>query len=301
MRVVMNITLKQIRAFVTVAKSNSFAQACEILHLSQPALSISIKNLEATVGGPLFVRSTRSVALTPEGEDFFPIAKKMLVDWDDAFTDLTNLFSLNRGKLTVAAMPSFASSELPAQLQKFKEIYPKINIKVHDVIAEDTVNMVRNGQVELALTFDPDEADYLNFEPLFTDNFILALQNKHPLLEHDVITWEMVSQYPFITLQRPSSIRQLIEESLSEENIDLNIEFEANQLATIGQMVSINLGVSAMPSLCKTQLQAQGVICKPLTSPSISRRVGIVTCKRNPLSSAAKAFIEIMKKEYLSA
>lgn len=56
----MNITLKQIRAFVTVAKSNSFAQACEILHLSQPALSISIKNLESTVGGPLFVRSTRS-------------------------------------------------------------------------------------------------------------------------------------------------------------------------------------------------------------------------------------------------
>jgi len=65
--------------------------------------------------------------------------------------------------------------------------------------------------------------------------------------------------------------------------------------------VAINLGVSAMPSLCKTQLQAQGVICKPLTQPPISRRVGIVTCKRNPLSSAAKAFIEIMKREYSSA
>lgn len=296
----MNVTLKQIRAFVTVAKSSSFAEACEILHLSQPALSISIKNLESTVGGPLFIRSTRSVSLTPEGEDFFPVAKNLLINWDDAFSDLGNLFSLNRGKLTVAAMPSFASSELPAQLQIFKASFPKINIKLHDVIAEDAVNMVRNGQVELALTFDPDEADYLHFEPLFTDNFIIALPQKHPLLKHDVITWQMVSQYPFITLQRPSSIRQLLETSLSVENIDLNIEFEANQLATIGQMVSINLGISAMPSLCRTHLQAQGVVCRPLTSPSISRGVGIVTRTRYPLSSAAKAFIDIIKNEYHS-
>jgi len=294
----MNITLKQIKAFVTVASCNSFAEACEILHLSQPALSISIKNLESVVGGALFVRSTRSVALTPEGETFFPVAKKLLVEWDDAFTDLTNLFSLHRGKLAVAAMPSFASSELPFQLQRFKHKYPKINVKVHDVIAEDAVNMVRNGQVELALTFDPEEADYLQFEPLFTDNFIIALPPKHPLLEHDVITWEMVAKYPFITLQRPSSIRQLLEESLSDDNISLMVEFEANQLATIGQMIAINLGISAMPSLCTTQLQAQGVICKPLVSPAISRRVGIVTRKRYPLSSAAAAFIQIMKEKY---
>ncbi len=294
----MNATLKQIRAFVMVAKSNSFAEACEILHLSQPALSISIKNLESIVGGALFIRSTRSVSLTPEGEAFLPIAQNLLVNWDDAFNDLNNLFSLNRGKLTLASMPSFASSELPAQLQKFKASYPKINIKVHDVIAEDAVHMVKNGQVELALTFDPDEEDYLNFEPLFTDTFVIALPEKHELLKHDHITWTMVAKYPFIMLQRPSSIRHLIDNALKDENIDLNVELEANQLVTIGQMVSINLGISAMPSLCKTQLQAQGIVCRSLTQPTISRRVGIVTRTRYPLSSAAKAFIEIIRAEY---
>jgi LysR family carnitine catabolism transcriptional activator len=294
----MNATLKQIRAFVMVAKSNSFAEACEILHLSQPALSISIKNLESIVGGALFIRSTRSVSLTPEGEAFLPVAQNLLVNWDDAFNDLNNLFSLNRGKLTIASMPSFASSELPAQLQNFKASYPKINIKVHDVIAEDAVHMVKNGQVELALTFDLDEEDYLNFEPLFTDTFVIALPEKHELLKHDSITWPMVAEYPFIMLQRPSSIRHLIDSALKDENIDLNVELEANQLVTIGQMVSINLGISAMPSLCKTQLQAQGVVCRPLAQPTISRRVGIVTRTRYPLSSAAKAFIEIIRAEY---
>lgn len=294
----MNVTLKQIRAFVTVAKSNSFAEACELLHLSQPALSISIKNLEGIVGGSLFVRSTRSVALTPEGEAFLPVAKSLLVNWEDAFNDLSNLFSLNRGKLSLASMPSFASSELPTHLKTFKTNYPQINIKVHDVIAEDAVSMVKNGQAELALTFDPDEADYLHFEPLFTDIFIIALPQNHPLAKHEHIAWEMAAKYPFILLQRPSSVRQLIDSSLNDENINLNVEFEANQLSTVGQMVSINLGVSAMPSLCKTQLQAQGVVCRPLVLPQISRRVGIVTRTRYPLSSAAQAFINMIKKEY---
>lgn len=294
----MNITLKQIKAFVTVATSSSFAEACEILHISQPALSISIKNLETTIGGKLFIRSTRSVALTPEGEEFFPVAKGLLVNWEDAFSDLNNLFSLNRGRLSIAAMPSFASSELPSLIKKFKDNHAKINIKIHDVIAENAVSMVRNGDVELALTFDPDETNDLVFEPLFTDDFIIALSPNNPLIKNEAVTWQEAAEYPMITLQRPSSIRQLIETSLNDVDIPLKIEFEANQLATIGQMVAVNLGVSAMPSLCKNQLQAQGVVCRPLTSPSIKRRMGIVTRRRSPLSMAAQGFIQLIKEEY---
>ena len=80
----MNITLKQIRAFLAIAQLKSFAQACELLHISQPALSVSIKNLEQTVGGKLFARSTRTLALTPEGERFVPIARRLLADFDSA-------------------------------------------------------------------------------------------------------------------------------------------------------------------------------------------------------------------------
>ena len=91
----MNITLKQLRTFITIAQSKSFAEASEILHLSQPALSISIKNLEETVGGKLLARSTRTLSLTPEGQIFLPTAKRLLADFDDAFIELAELFSLN--------------------------------------------------------------------------------------------------------------------------------------------------------------------------------------------------------------
>ena len=295
MLVLNNATIKQLRAFVTVVDTGNFAEACVLLHLSQPALSIAIKNLEQGMGGKLLIRSTKTSVLTPEGKEFYPTAKLLLNDWDNAFNDLNDLFSLKRGKLELAAMPSVGSSLLPGYLRLFRDKHPNINIKVHDVIAEDTLAMVRAGRVELAVTFDPGDCDDLTFYPLFSDNFIVALPENHPLLSSNDISWQEISQYPFIALLKPSSIRELIERTIKANDIQLNIEFEANQLATIGKMISEQLGVSIMPSLCKPQLQSQGVMCRPLKSPLVSRRVGIVKKRRIPLSSSAQALVDIIK------
>jgi len=290
-----NATIKQLRAFITVVDAGSFAEACVLLHLSQPALSIAIKNLEQGIGGKLLIRSTKSSVLTPEGKEFYPTAKLLLNDWENAFNDLNDLFSLKRGKLDIAAMPSVGSSLLPGYIRLFRDKYPNINIKVHDVIAEDTIAMVRAGRAELAVTFDPGDCDDLTFYPLFSDNFIVAVPEHHPLLTEKNISWQAIAQYPFIALQKPSSIRELIDKTITANNIQLNIEFEANQLATIGKMISERLGVSIMPSLCKPQLQSQGVMCRPLKSPLVSRRVGIVKKRRMPLSSTAQALVDIIK------
>ncbi|WP_114325061.1 LysR family transcriptional regulator [Candidatus Colwellia aromaticivorans] len=290
-----NATIKQLRAFVTVVDSGNFAEACVLLHLSQPALSIAIKNLEQGIGGKLLIRSTKTSVLTPEGREFYPTAKLLLNDWDNAFNDLNDLFSLKRGKLELAAMPSFGNSLLPSYIRLFRDKHPNINIKVHDVIAEDTIAMVRAGRVELAVTFDPGDCDDLTFYPLFSDNFIVALPEYHPLLTCKYISWQAIAQYPFIALQKPSSIRELIDKTITANNIQLNVEFEANQLATIGKMISEQLGISIMPSLCKPQLQSQGVMCRPLKSPLVSRRVGIVKKRRIPLSSTAQALVNIIK------
>ncbi|HCH69234.1 MAG TPA: LysR family transcriptional regulator [Colwellia sp.] len=290
-----NATIKQLRAFVTVVDSGNFAEACVLLHLSQPALSIAIKNLEQGIGGKLLIRSTKTSVLTPEGKEFYPTAKLLLNDWDNAFNDLNDLFSLKRGKLEVAAMPSFGSSLLPSYIRLFSDQHPNINIKVHDVIAEDTIAMVRAGRVELAVTFDPGECDDLTFYPLFSDNFIVALPEHHPLLSCKNISWQAIAQYPFIALQKPSSIRELIDKTIIANKLQLTIAFEAHQLATIGKMISEQLGISIMPSLCKPQLQSQGVLCRPLKSPLVSRRVGIVKKRRIPLSTTAQALVNIIK------
>ena len=291
-----NITLKQLEAFVTVAKKGSFAEACEQLHISQPALSISIKKLEESLGGKLFQRTTRAIHLSPEGRDFLAHAERLLIDTENAIDDVRNKFLLSKGSLNIAVMPSFAAASLSQYLVKFKQYHPDINIKVSDIVAEDAIEMVRAGRAELAITFDPGVHEDLNFHSLFEDKFIAAVPADNKLFQGDKIGWKELCLQPFIALQKPSSIRYLIENGVARHDIEINVEIEVNQLLTIIKFVSQGMGVSVLPSLFASQFSESGVKFKPLTDFNISRNIGIVTHKRKAISSAAAKFIKLVSQ-----
>ena len=291
----MNVTIRQLQAFTAVASSSSFAEACEIVNLSQPALSISVSKLEEVVGGKLFARSTRSLALTPEGEAFLPVARRLLSDWERALEDLHNLFALRRGKLDIAAMPTFTSSLLPGLLKGFHAAHPAVNVTVHDVVAEQVVDMVRAGRVELGVSFDPGELLGLAFQPLFSDRLVAVLPAGHPLLAlQRSLRWADLQNHPYIALQRPSSIRLLIDTELQKRGIGLTPAFEAHQLVSIGRMVVEDLGVSVVPTLSASQMRDMGALTRPISGPVITRQVGVLTRRRSPRSAAAEAMLEIV-------
>ena len=177
----MNVSIKQLRGFIAIAETGSFAEASERLYITQPALSIAIGKLEDTVGGLLFNRSTRSVQLTPEGLEFLPIAQRLIADWSEAFDDLNRLFSLRRGKLTVAAMPSFASTRLPAIVAEYQQQFPNITIAVQDIVMEQVIDAVQTGRADLGITFEPDNLQGQQFESLFTDRFVAVMPMSHAL------------------------------------------------------------------------------------------------------------------------
>ncbi|WP_044874213.1 LysR family transcriptional regulator [Pseudomonas sp. LFM046] len=288
------MTIKQLRAFLAVAQSLSFAQACERLHLSQPALSLAIKNLEESLGGQLLVRTTRSVALTPEGETLLPIARRLLADWDNAEELLRQHFTLQLGKVSIAAMPSFAGNLLPAALKAFRDQHPKVNVAVHDVINEQVLEMVRNRRVELGIAFEPDSLDGLDFTPFYTDRFVAVVPADCALAGREELTWAQLLEQPFITLQRPSTVRLMLEEIVAVEHGKLPVAFESHQLATIGRMVAQGLGVSAVPSLCVRQMQELGARCVALGSPQLERRVGLFRLSDHKLSAAAQAMSDVL-------
>lgn len=294
----MNITIKQLRAFVAVAKTRSFTEACALVHLSQPALSVAIKNLEDSLGGQLLSRTTRTLSLTPEGESFYPRAQRLLADLDEACDEMHNRFALFRGKVAIASMPSFASNQLPLAIRNFRDKYPHINMAVHDVIHEDVVDMVRDGRVEVGVSFDPGDTEDLLFTSLFDDRFIAVLPQGHSLLNQEMIQWESLLNDDLILLQRPSGIRFLIEKMLEKEGITAVTQFETHQLATIGRMVAMGLGVSVVPSLCLGQMTELGAVCRPLEAPVITRQVGIITRRRYPLSAAAQGLLDVLLTTY---
>jgi LysR family transcriptional regulator, carnitine catabolism transcriptional activator len=295
------MTEKQLRVFVALSETLNFAAAASRVHMSQPALSLSLKNLEDEVGGRLVARTTRQVRLTPEGESLLPRARQLLADWEDTEQMLRQRFTLQRGHVTVAAMPSFAGNVLPGVLTAYRRQYPQVDVAILDVIHEDVLELVAKGRVELGIGFEPESADELHFAPLFIDRFVAALPRGEAFHHVRRISWRQLLTHPFITLQRPSTVRRLLEERLRQSDLELTVSMESHQLATVGALVAAGLGVSAVPALCARQMNLLGARCVPLHGPTIERGVGLITRRRAELSVAARALYETALKIARSA
>ena len=285
-----NVSFRQLQIFVCIAQSATFAQAAEKMCLSQPALSSAIKKMESQLGGLLFSRTTRKVELSPEGRQFLPVAERLIGDWQEAFSDLHNLFSLGRGKLSIAAMPSFAAGLLPGILQQFKTEFPNIKLSVADVVMESVIKDVQAGRAEIGFSFEHEKMDGLEFHPILTDNFIAVLPINHPLSENKVLSWSQIALYPFVAMNKGSAIRQWIDSFMELNHLSLNIVVEASQLATLGQFVKHDLGVSVVPALCKEQMLSKDLACLKIHQSGLSKRVGIIKQKNGNLSQVAASF-----------
>src|ERR1700761_6331166 len=205
------MTFRQLTAFVAVAQTLSFARACERLHMSQPALSLAIKTLEESLGGRLLTRTTRQVKLTPEGVALLPQALRWISDWDNLREQLHERFTLRRGHLSIAAIPSFAGNLLPALLCDYRSRFANVEVSVHDVVNEQVAEMVRGGRVELGFAFEPAADEVLRFEPLAVDRFVAIVPGQSALADSRLVTGASLLQQPFIALQKPSLLRRLLE------------------------------------------------------------------------------------------
>lgn len=283
----MNISYRHLQVFIHIAHSGTFAEAALKLHITQPALSSSIQKMEEQLGGRLFSRSTRRVELTREGEALLPNAIRIMRDWEETFDDIQNLFAMAKGRLTLAAMPSFAESHLPELLARYHAVAPNINLRILDVVMEQVIADVSNGRAELGFTFEPQRQDGLVFAPLFDDEFVLVVHPDHALAEKAKIDWLQCLAFPFVMMNRGSAVRQWTERQLGHYGEPI-IVAETGQLATLGQLIKQGLGISIMPSLCRSHMENIGLAIIPFAGDRLVKRVGVVKQEKRDLSVAAQ-------------
>lgn len=289
------VSYKNMRAFVAVATSSTFAEAAQKLFISQPALSSAIKNMESQLGGKLFSRSTRKVELTPEGRSFLPKVQRVLADYDGAISDVKALFTAQKGSLVISAMPSFAEGPLPQIIQLFSKRYPNISIRVLDVVMEQVIDNVLKERAELGFVFAPQTLQGLAFTKLLTDKFCVIMPVDHPLASGISCNLSQLVVFPFIAMNRESTVRRWLDEIMHEAHIALNIVAEASQLGTIGQLVANNVGIAIVPQLCKLQMQSKGLVCLPIDDLSLVKEIGVIYKTKGNLSVAGAALLAFLQ------
>jgi LysR family carnitine catabolism transcriptional activator len=288
----MNVSTRQLRAFLALAEERSFTRAAAHTHLSQPAFSALIHSLEVTLGLRLFHRSTRHVEPTAEGLEFEVSARRVLAEFDGAVLGVRDQVARRRGRVSIALLPSLAAGWLPHVLASFCAEFPGIELEVSDVLSEPCIEAVRAGRADFALAATRADTPELRAERFCSDGFHLVCPVEHPLASVATVKPREVAAYPFVHLSRTSSVRQYLDAALHP--MQMRTLMEVDQLATVMGMVRAGLGVSIVPSLTLFHFQHPDVVTRPLSWPGLTRHIYLVRRRDRGLSLAAQSLHDWM-------
>ena len=284
----LNITLRHLRTFVIVARYGSFNKAAEELSRTQPAITLAIKQLEEFVGIKLLERTTRRVIPTVEGENFVPVAERLVRDFDSAISDLKATAERRIGNVSIAVVPSVATQLLPPIMKTFTANYPGIDILLTDDTTRGVQQRVERNEVDFGIASIWQPSKLLRFTPLFSDNLELVFHSDHHLAASvEPIEWFSLANETFINsgITKNLASRQSLGKS----------RFECPNITTLLAMLRSNLGVSVLPSLAVPRHDT--MLTSRLLSPLENRRIYLITKQEWTLSPAAEAMIKTITGE----
>ena len=294
----MNISLKQIDAFLAVASTLSFGKAAKLVHLSQPALSTNIRRLEETVGARLFDRSTRSVSLSAVGCEFHHIASGLLANVESGMERIQSFVAGKRGRLVLAVAPSLAAGFLPRLIRLFATSHPHLEIKVHDALADVCIDMVLSGTADLALTPRRAGAGELNQIELFRDQLIVLCSERHPLAARPSVRWADIRSYEHISKNSNSSVRKLVDAEYERQGAILRPAFEVEHLGTLLGLVAEGLGIGILPYSLVHAIKMDGLVWKRFSRARAPfRTICAVTLATRSVPPAVDPFIQLCLRE----
>ncbi len=285
----MSLNLRHVRAFVQVARQGSFRRAAEKLFVSQPALTITINQLEELVGVNLFNRTTRRVNLTTDGEDFLPIAERLVADFDRAISDLRTSAERRGGNVAIAVLPSLTINLLPRILARFKSGNPGIRVTLRDDNARGVQRQVLNNESDFGISNRWEEDSELEFTPLTVDPVGLVCPPDHPLGNSKrPISWRKLEGFPFVGMSQDTGVYKLIDAIEGCPESIRSPEYEVLTMAALGGILEARLAITVLPLLAVPGHMHPGLVFRRLTGPRVERELCLVTRRDYSLSACAQ-------------
>jgi DNA-binding transcriptional LysR family regulator len=287
----MNPTLRQMRAFVAVARTGNFTLAAQYLHVTQSALSGLIKELEQTLEIRVLDRSTRKISLTETGRELYPLFSQMIDDLDGALANVADHAKLKKGLVRVAAPQLLSCTLLPQAIARYRGAHPEIAVRLADCGVERVIARVLSGAVDFGVGPEREPAPQLVARELFEMPFMLVCPPGHPLAARERVSWSDIKDEAFISLQGDFTERLLADMHALQRDLQLHPANEVTFMTTALAMVSAGLGVTVCLPYAASLVAMHALVMRPLEEPQLTRRFFIYTKAQRSLSPAAESFI----------
>ena len=292
----MNIDLDLYRIFYVVAKSGSISAAAEVLFISQPAITFQIKKLEEQLDLSLFTRTKHGVVLTDEGKVLFDYVKMGIDSITNGENALSNLKNLDSGIIRIGASTTVCRHVVMPYLERFHELYPKIDIQIVNNLTSNLIKELRNGNLDiLFLNMPMSENKDLKITPLTEVQDIFVGSKKYFNLTNGKLDLNELSSFPLIFQKLPSNTRAYLNTYLKENKVDLKPQLEVVSYNLIMDLVKAGFGIGyATKEFIKTELENNSLYEIEVIPRVPKRFIGIATIDKKTPNYSVKKLMEMM-------
>ncbi|KWB88643.1 LysR family transcriptional regulator [Burkholderia ubonensis] len=287
--------LRNLRAFVEVALRGSFTDASKTLHMTQSAVSKSVKLLEGELGVSLLTRVGPKSTMTAAGELVFVRAQQMLAVRDDMLSELGDLYNLKRGTLRIGLPPVGSDTLFAPLFTKFRSCYPDVDVYLVESGAKQLEQALRMGDVEIAAVLGPmpDEFDGL---PVWNESIIAVCARVHPLAASRHIDFGTLANEPLILFDSRFKMHQMIVDACIKNGFSPKIVAESSQIPFMIKLAACGLGVTFLPRLVAEQYNRDDIALLELGESGVAWDMAIAWRRGAALSQAAKAWLALAKE-----
>ena len=291
MTVITPLNLRHLEAFVAIAKAGNFTRAARVLHVSQPALTVQIRELEQSLGVRLLDRNTRTVKLTRMGEQLSPVVERILREVEGVVHHAHDMAAGIRGSVSVAAIPSVCAMILPKIIAAFQRENTGISVSLRDVTSQKVLAMVKNEEVDFGIGSFADGDAAIETTPLFTDHMRVVVTRESPLARQRTVRLKDLVNVPLILMDPQTSVRMLVDRAFESIGHFPAPAYEVTYMSSAVGMVRAGLGVAFLPSAGLEISEMSGLASRPVNHPGLTRRIAAVQRAKRQLSPAAAKFL----------
>jgi DNA-binding transcriptional LysR family regulator len=287
---------RQLRAFTILARTGSFTETARELHLSQSAVSHSMKALEAEVGCRLLDKLGKKAVLTQAGEQLLARAARVLSEMSEARAELGRLGKWGQSRLRLGASTTACQHVLPGVLREFKDSFPNCTISIEPGDTPEMIEALRNHKIDLAVNLEPRRGEPLDFRPLFTDELQFIVSPQHPWARAGKVERDEIARQNYIVYKRRSYTSEMIEAHFRADDIVLFSQLDLGNMEAIKELVKLGIGISILaPWTAKNEIKAGTLVALPLGKRKLKRRWGILHWEGRRMSMVEETFIGLCK------
>lgn len=293
----MHTTLRQMKVFKTVAEQLNYTQAARELHLSQPAVSMQVKQLEDAVGLPLFEHTGKKIQLTEAGREIYQYARTLFQTFGEMEEVIAAMKGLSTGRLNVA-VASTVNYFAPRLLAAFSRSYPGIDLHLDVTNRQRLMELLKANEIDIVLMGLPPEDIELECEPFMENPLVVIAPPGHPLQNVGHIPAQRLGEEVFITREEGSGTRLAMERFFTERHITISAGMQMTRNEAIKQAVRAGMGLGVVSThTIELELETKRLVVLDVEGFPLQRHWYMVYRKGKRLSPAAKAFHDFVLSE----